>query len=489
MRLVRIGLTSALLAAICGCGRSPESPRAPLPTGKPSQPTGKTESAPPSTSKTKPEDAALPRIKIDWDRPQQTIVGFGGSMGWIHPHAKHRQKIFDLLFKELGASVLRIRALGGETGDEDSCEPVNDNDDPSIFNWAAYRFKTTEARNAVIIKGAQKRGVKVIIPTAWSPPGWMKSSGQRGGGWGDLKEEMLDEYAEVWAAYFKAMKRDHGITLKHLSIQNEPDLTYYYPTCGMSEKLYGKAMAKVRKRLQDEKLKVRVLGPDVCRIYNVKDYVGELEKQKVNPGEPILTHLYDLAIPYEEVDKDPERWQELRKYAGKVKRPIWLMETGNYLSNTKPASYTEAMIWAQKIHHALVEGSCQVVCYWSLYFDKPGEALIYAKASDAEEFQITPKYYTSMHWYKFVRPGMVRCKAQSPLPKILATAFRKGSDRVVVLVNLSDEAIDFKNPGGRASEVWQTTPAKNCKRIAQPGASLSLAPQSVTTVRFLAQQG
>ena len=88
------------------------------------------------------------------------------------------------------------------------------------------------------------------------------------------------------------------------------------------------------------------------------------------------------------------------------------METANYLSTriTK-GSYEEALVWAQKMHSALVDGDCEVVCYWSLFFDKKGEALIYCPKSEARNYEITPKYYTSMNFFRFIRPGMIRCSA------------------------------------------------------------------------------
>jgi hypothetical protein len=39
-------------------------------------------------------------VFIVWSDTHQTIVGFGGSMGWIHPHPDQREEIYDLLFKQ-----------------------------------------------------------------------------------------------------------------------------------------------------------------------------------------------------------------------------------------------------------------------------------------------------------------------------------------------------------------------------------------------------
>lgn len=96
-----------------------------------------------------------PRAEIDWNETHQTIAGFGGTMGWIHPHPEKREEVYDLLFKELGVSFLRIQALGGEDGDESTPEPENDNDDANAFAWKEFDFKQTEHRAAAVIQAAR----------------------------------------------------------------------------------------------------------------------------------------------------------------------------------------------------------------------------------------------------------------------------------------------------------------------------------------------
>ncbi|HUW32528.1 MAG TPA: glycoside hydrolase family 30 beta sandwich domain-containing protein [Planctomycetota bacterium] len=431
-------------------------------------------------------------VQVDWESIRQTMVGFGGTMGWIHPHPRQREKIFDLLFTELGASVLRIQALGGEAGDEDCLEPANDNDDPDTFNWAGFAIRTTEAKNAIIIKAARDRGVKTIIATPWSPPGWMKTNGTRAGG-GNLREDCIAEYAELWAAYVIGMRREFGVDIHHISLQNEPDLTYYYPTCRWEPEFLARTAEAVRARLQREGLDVQVLGPDTCRIYNMPEYV-EVEEETISQSgdlrprraAPILTHLYDLSVPYERVDRDASRWRDARTFAQNMGRPLWLMETANYLSyGIEPASWDEAMIWAQKIHWALAEGDCEVVCWWSLFFDKKGEALVYCPESENEQYEITPKFYTSMNWFRFVRPGMVRCEAKTDEEGLLVTAF-SGADgeRVIVVVNTGGTAreVQLAPPAGGWRR-YETSASRHCESLAPvTGPRLALPAGSVTTL-------
>ncbi|MBN1810080.1 MAG: hypothetical protein JW909_13515 [Planctomycetes bacterium] len=396
-------------------------------------------------------------MSIDWGSERQEIVGFGGTMGWVHPSAKNLERVGELLFRDLGASVLRVRALGGETGDEDCPEPVNDNADSSVYAWENFHFARTERLNADIIRTAAKHGVRTIVATAWSPPGWMKDSGSRAGGW--FEERNSEELAELWAAYVVAMDREWKISIPFVSIQNEPDLSYpVYPTCGYRPETYVRALEATRARFSRERIRTCVVGPDTCRIYNLPEYKAALDA--VGYDGPLLVHLYDLRIPYHRVDQDAPRWRAAREAAGE--RPLWFMETANYLSGgvSKPGSYDEAFIWAQKMHHALVSGECRAVLYWSLYFDKPGEALIYAGKSGAAKYTLTPKYYTSMHFYRFVRPGMVMVPVRQAPEGVLVSAFRDRGDtgRVVVAINTLAEAVTLSlPPEGYAWECHVTT--------------------------------
>jgi O-glycosyl hydrolase len=353
----------------------------------------------------------------------------------------------------------------------------------------------------------------------------MKDTGRRAGG-GTLKEDMPEELAEAWAAYVIGMRREFEVDIRLLSIQNEPDLTYYYPTCGFTPQLYARTVRAVQARLDRENLRVRVLGPDVCRIYNLPRYLEQMEREGYDMGDahldahlavsrrgealgdvikgrarkPLLTHLYDLAIPYGDVAQDAKRWREARKLARRSGRALWFTETANYVSyGVEEGSFEEAIIWARKIHHALADGDCEVVCYWSLFFDKIGEALVYCPQNGSNEYAITPKFYTSMNYFRFVRPGMTRVRAASSDPDLLVTAYAGGDSRVVVIVNWAQAARSVRLSAPvveHDDETWQryeTTSARDCERVRpavgtgaarlnSPSSPIRIPARSVTTL-------
>ncbi len=424
-------------------------------------------------------------ITPDWEAKKQTIVGFGGTMGWIHPHEDIRDEVAELLFAKLGASVLRVRALGAEVHGERSLEDANDNLDPFTFDWTKLPVKVTERDNAAMILAARKHGVKTIVPTAWSPPGWMKQNGKRTAG-GTINPKMAEELAELWAAYVIGMKRDFGIEIRHLSIQNEPDVQDNgHPTCQVPPDVYAKLLATVDARMKREKLNVQVLGPDTCFIANLPDYLKAMDAAKVLPGAPALTHIYDDSSTLTTVRRDALRWHTALRTVADSGRPLWFMESANVGPEpTEPGGWDEALLWAQRIHHALVDASAQVVCYWQLYFDKKGEALIYAAKSGVRNYEITPKFYTSMNYYRFVRPGMVRVNVPRK-PGLLTSAFRApdGPQRVVVIVNPLIGPIPVQLNIGPAADAqrYETTRTRKCLRIPWPQGPALLPARSVTT--------
>jgi O-glycosyl hydrolase len=134
-----------------------------------------------------------------------------------------------------------------------------------------------------------------------------------------------------------------------------------------------------------------------------------------------------------------------------------------------------------------VSGHCEVVCYWALYFDKKGQSLIYSSASDAQDYEITPKYYTSRNYYRFVRPGMVRIDTECPDDKLLVSAYRSPvlseQERVVVVVNPTEipRPATIKTGGPTTWTRYETTFERNCEEVPWNEEPALLPPRSVTT--------
>ncbi len=88
----------------------------------------------------------------------------------------------------------------------------------------------------MIQKTAQARKDCLFFASPWSPPGWMKTTGNMIGG--SLKPEWYPTYAQYFVKFIKAYEAE-GIPLYAVTIQNEPgvdrnlekDKKWWYPSC------------------------------------------------------------------------------------------------------------------------------------------------------------------------------------------------------------------------------------------------------------------
>lgn len=387
---------------------------------------------------------------------RQEIAGFGGTIGWIYPDASIRERVADLLFTDLGASILRVRAIcrNDDPGDEGSLEPANDDADPLHVRWEAFDFRGCEEEQALLAGAAARRGVRAFVAAAWSPPGWMKESGSRKMG-GGLKPGMEEEFAELWAAYLLGMRDRYGIEFTHLTILNEPDVVPRpYATCHVEPEALGRLAEAVARRLDREGLPAALLGPDVSYASSFARYVPAFLRggAAARRAPALSTHLYSLeGRGFYDLAGARGAWGEIAAAAGAAGRPLWMTEYANYSgdwSGEDPGSGREALAWAHHVHLALTDGGCSAVLHWGLFFDKREESLLYAARSHAASFEITPKYHTAKAWFRHVRPGMVRVEGRRPRgapAEVLPTAFvgPEGLDWTVVAVNLAPEPRPF----------------------------------------------
>jgi glucuronoarabinoxylan endo-1,4-beta-xylanase len=385
-------------------------------------------------------------ITIDGNKKRQTIAGFGGTVGWIYPPKEKLPEVADLLFKDLGVSILRLSALtkNGDPTDEGSPEPENDNADPKVIDWKRFDFEGCEAEQVAMARAAVERGLKTVVAASWSPPGWMKENKSRRWG-GALRPGMEIELGELWAAYLVWMKKQ-GVEVSAVAIQNEPEVRWSYPTADFTPESLDKTARAVAARIRAEKgaPPVKLLYPEVSQLGRTKPYLEAASRGTLAETGAVSVHAYNLSVDYYDLDSYRKLWREARPMFAKLGKPLWLTEFSNStgaFSGKEQGSWAEALAWARHMHLALVEGECSAVLFWGLYFDKKGEALIYAEKNKAENYEITPKFYTSKHFYKFIRPGAVRLEC-SPTEGILeASAFwhPERKELVCVIINHGNE--------------------------------------------------
>mgnify|MGYP001573852198 CR=1 FL=1 len=445
--------------------------------------------------------------------PGSSIEGFGGTIGWIYPHETIREEVADLLFDDLGVSVLRVRAFckNDDPTDEGSLESANDDADPNHFRWEAFDFEGCEKEQALLCQGALKRGTGTFIATAWSPPGWMKENGSRKNG-ASVREDCFAEFAELWAAYLLGMEKNYGVRFSRVAILNEPDVyPRPYATCQMAPEAYARLCETVAGKFSREKISAGILGPDTSRMESFLGYAEALRGRAAawERTDALSMHLYHLGRDFYDVDGNRDEWRAFRAFAAAAGKPLWMTEFSNYkdaFSGADPGSAREALAWAHHLHLALTEGNCAAVLWWNLFFDKREESILYAEKSGAKTYEITPKYHTSKNFFRYIRPGMTRLEVLPPagLPPgnpaasdsgVLVSAYSgaHGRDGTIVALNLSKEprplSIRFVS-----SAAWRPASLNRLRTIAGDAGKVlpavpvsggrlvdTLPPQSVTT--------
>ncbi len=420
------------------------------------------------------KNLTLPALKalaaVDRSIGYQTIEGFGGYGGFAGWY--NSPEFVDMLLNDLSLTMLR-------TNIPPSLEAVNDDDDPNHFNWEGFKVNGSGGEylgNRIeYLKAMSAAGVK-IISTVWSPPGWMKKSGQTAGKREaapdpattdcSLKDDMFEEFAEFIAAYIILMKREAGIDVYAVSLQNEPAFEEPYDSCVYSPEKLAALIAVVGARLEREGLSTKIFSPEdlgyherVMRFVNA----GMNNDQARRYIGANAVHGYALdgktGQGYQAL-----QWRQLYEAGAPYGIPLWMTETSGFSND-----WNGAMKMAQAIHFALYYGKISAWLHWSLsvsenFPDSYPYGLIIGLNMK------TARYHVSKQYYKFIRPGMVQRAASAFDPDVLIAAFQdeKTDKWAIVLINRAavNKTVTLVGEGLPSSlSLFRTSPYEDCRPI------------------------
>jgi O-glycosyl hydrolase len=205
---------------------------------------------------------------------RQQLDGFGGAAVYECPaltvHPK-KEEVYDLLFKELGLEILRIRNTYGYSTD------------PANQELAATAEVVTEAR-------APNRSPNLkteLVP--WSPPAFLKSNSSESGG-GTLAKDGLgnfryNDYAQWW--YDSLLQfAAHGVEPDFIAIQNEPFIETSYDSCRFFPNqswspdvaAYNTAFETVWQKLNAEMgpSMPKMWGPETMGFWDMSYYIPDI---------------------------------------------------------------------------------------------------------------------------------------------------------------------------------------------------------------------
>lgn len=388
------------------------------------------------------------QININLTKEYQTIDGFGGfgpAKVWWDSAPYHTSSYLDLTIKDLGATIFRTEIF-------EDLEPVNDNNDPYVLDESKLKFDANSGngKQFSFLKDLNARGVK-IIASVWTPPYWMKDYSDpktipdecyncwncpkpwtypipdnRKMCGGALKSTMYEEYAEYLVAYVKTIKKQTGIDIYAISIQNEPLFANPFQSSILSQKPYADALKVIGARFVKEGLPQLFFGPEHMAEYSWggnKEYINQLFNQST-AGKDYLDmfavhgYLDGVANDFGSATGWTDLYNEVTVKNGK---PLWMTETGNLVAN----DFESGFKFAKAMHLALRFGHVSGWVFW--YF---AENLVQSNV-------LTHAGNASKVFYKNIRPGFINVDANISDATILVTAYKLKKSIVVMAINNS----------------------------------------------------
>jgi glucuronoarabinoxylan endo-1,4-beta-xylanase len=367
---------------------------------------------------------------VQLDSTRQIIRGFGASniVGWRPDMTEDQVNVaFGTGTGQVGFTILRLRI------------PY----DSDEFSLQVPTAQLAAAQGAI------------IIASPWTPPAWMKTSGDIVGG--RLKDTSYASYANHLASFADYMS-DNGVPLYAISVQNEPDVNVTYESCDWT------ALEMLRFAREN----APSVGTDIM-IPESAVFNHSLSDTSLNDSlaaahiSIIAGHIYgDIIEPY-----------PLAQSKGKE---VWMTE---HLDTD--VTWAHVLATGKDINDCMVAGMSAYVWWYIVRFYGPID----------ENGNVSKRGYVMSQFARFVRPGYFRVDAtENPQPQVYLSAYRDNSRVVIVAINNGAQSVEqtFRLEEGGVSGFtpYVTSNSKNCVQqsdisLTNNTFSTTLEPSSITT--------
>ena len=384
------------------------------------------------------EPAGVKTITIDPTVAFQEIEGFGASLtdssAWLiyeFLNASERQTVLTDLFdpdRGIGLSCLR-QPMGAsdfrlqEYSYDDLPAGVAADYNLDYFSIAYDEKYIIPTLQEILSINPNVR----IMGSPWSPPVWMKTSGQIGSG--SLKADVYDTYANYFVKFIQAYAAN-GISIDAVTLQNEP---YYepgsYAGCRMEPADQIKLVKKMGIAFQNNSISTKIL---------VWDHNWD------NPGYPIAVLDDPVARPY-------ITGSAFHHYSGQVSAQTTVHNAypnkAIYFTEGSDGSWNDGGFNSDLIRNGIfvvetLQNWAKTVIKWNLALDENNGPKI-AGGCDTCYGVITvnqatrhvsprPQYYALGHASKFLHPGAVRIASGNE--GIQTVAFKNTDGSIVLYV-------------------------------------------------------
>jgi len=400
---------------------------------------------------------------VNWTDVHQIIDGFGAADAFIGPLTTAQQAFFfGTGTGQLGLSLLRtaVPNAGDVSG---NCTTVN----------TACAGPYISDMNAVLAQGGR------IYSSPWTPPAAYKTNGLTY--CTDNSGLLTSDYAAyaTWLAnYVKSLKKEAGITLYALSLQNEPDICQTYDSAIWTAAQIDAFVANnMGPTFSADKLKTLIFVPEPAGYYGMnlgQTCAGDSTCAQYVGG--VNWHDYDASLSGTDTvvaDPYPSYWPTGKKY--------WETEAScgsgfgpNFCQSGFNTNITDALDWAAVIDQRLAVDGANAWLYWWLIDNNDTDD----QGLESQSGTVAQRAYMLGQYAKFVRPGYHRIDATHvPQPGVSVTAYKNATTSTVVIVatNYSSSAIPQRFALRNAPTFSTVTPYTT-------SATLSLSQRSPVSV-------
>lgn len=422
---------------------------------------------------------------VHFNGTRQQFDGFGGAAVYsttsLVSHAQ-RETIYDLLFKELGIDILRIRNTYGYPDSGSALSATG-----TIVAEARDPQRSPDLRLE-------------LVP--WSPAAYLKDNGSINGGTlaGGPDNYVYTDYADWWADSLTDVIDGWpsvGIYPDFISIQNEPDWETSYDSCrfdpteNSSYPGYDVAFEAVYNELYSRMgtSMPKMWAPCTIGANQARNYIDALvNRGLVDLVDGFVHHLYGDG-DYNNPDSLISSMQNFGVNYGY--KPLHMDE---YVGNGVP-TFEMGLNFAWHIYNALYYEGVTTFFNWSLFrsgaIDESGGIITLTTSSD---YVIRPQYWFLKGYTHFTDPGWYVLNTALGGPDASAlrmAAFKSPDDSqlTIVILNVTDTSTDLTltlndfTPGN--SVVYRSSATENWVYQGAYNPSLTLPAESITTIYLL----
>ena len=393
-----------------------------------------------------PADAET--VIIDSNVTYQAIEGFGASLtdssAWLFYEfldASQRQAILTDLFdpnegiglsylrQPMGASDFRLQ----EYSYDDLPDGISVDYNLNYFSIAYDEQYIIPTLLEILAVNPDVR----IMGSPWSPPVWMKDSGQIG--WGSLKSDVYDTYANYFVKYIQAYAA-HGIDIDAVTLQNEPDLEPGdYAGCRMEPAEQIKLVKKMGPAFDTHSISTKILVWDhnwdntayaltVLGDPQAFDYIDGVAWHYYAGDASAQTTVHD-AYPTKAMfltEGSDGTWNDGGFGADLIRNGILLVDTMRNWGTT----VIKWNLALDENNGPKISGGCNS-CYGVVTINQ-----------STGQVSPRPHYYALGHASKFIRPGATRIACETESETIHTVAFQNTDGTFVLYAVNSDPSND-----------------------------------------------